>query len=78
MKKTNFFIVGPDTAEGESQFWSIDLWGWTDDYDQASSFGKEILAMPLPRGTQGIMEYSVDHEPVKYFEKNSLTPLDNQ
>lgn len=55
MLKSNYIITGPDSPDGLYTFWSNEL-GWTEKVEQATTFDREILTTPLPKGGTGVFE----------------------
>ena len=62
-----FHILGPMIGE-EPTFWNIDK-GWVD-YNSSTPFTGEILTLPLPEGSTGVMPFSSENEPLAQY--NSL------
>jgi hypothetical protein len=74
--KSNFYvIIGPDTDSGEQQYWGCHLWEWTPEFDQASHYHNGyVFFMPLPPGAQGVMEFTEENEPIRWYEPDSTPP----
>jgi hypothetical protein len=68
---TQFVITGP-IVDDELLYWNND-WGWTS-LEEATTFDKEIMTVPLPVEGSGVMEVSMIKEPVKYYQKGTLSP----
>jgi hypothetical protein len=56
MSQSYFLIHGPIESEAPS-YWSVVFNDWIDTLSFASKFPRDILTLPLPEGTEGIMEY---------------------
>lgn len=64
--ETQYIIVGPDIPEGDMFYWNVDK-GWGN-YDNATTFDREIFTVPLPPGAEGIYEITTDKaELVAYY-----------
>ena len=60
MNKSNFIIVKDAGDDTTLQYWDVKLNQWIDDFHQASTFDKEILAVTMPEGCTHIMEFNED------------------
>jgi hypothetical protein len=56
LPNTDFRIHGPIENEAPT-YWNVDLWTWVLSFEMASKFPRDILTLPLPEGTEGVMEY---------------------
>ena len=56
MPQPYFLIHGPIRSERPT-YWSVDLEIWVISLSLASKFPRDILTLPLPEGTEGVMEY---------------------
>lgn len=59
MPKTKYVILGPDSPRGESQYWNESLNEWTEDFDNATVYDREVHLTPLPPEGVGIIEYNI-------------------
>jgi len=55
MKINNFVILGPIDDESPT-YWNM-YEGWTIHLGEATTFPKDILSLPLPQGSTGMLEY---------------------
>lgn len=77
MPTHNFVIIGPDSPEGEIQYWSNSLEDWTTIFDKCTTFNKDILLAPYPLGAYGYLELSNDEVICEYAieENGSVTKI---
>ena len=75
---TQFIIIGPDSpGGGECLVWNNQL-GWIEDPNQATTFGREIMTIPLPEGGEGLLELSMDGaEFIAYWSAGDKIVLDS-
>jgi len=65
MFDTQFIIAGPVLNE-EQTWWNNDH-DWVTDFENATTFPKDILTTTLPMGATGIMEVKMDFTPVGFY-----------
>ena len=67
--KNFYVIIGPDSSNGEQQYWDATNWEWTWDFDEATHYeDKQIFFMPIPPGTECIIEFTEEDEPIREFQ----------
>lgn len=76
-------VLGPEDKNGNLQYWNNEnipyddgeagpeytkyLGGWNSEHSESTRYDKSILCTTLPVGTDAIMEFSTDDEPVSLY-----------
>ncbi len=67
--RTFYAIIGPDSESNDQQYWDVNQFDWTSEFEQATHYNDGgVFFIPLPPGAQGIMEFTEENEPVRWFE----------
>ncbi len=73
--RTFYVIIGPDSDSEDQQYWNNRLWEWTSEFDEATRYDGQVFFMPLPPGAEGIMEFTEENEPIKFYALDTPPPI---
>ena len=62
--KTFYVIIGPDSDSDDKQFWDVNQFDWTPEWEEATRYDGQVFFMPYPPGAVGIEEFDEDHRPI--------------
>jgi len=62
-----YFILGPRSDSDAPTYWSMDN-EWVENIYKADPFPIDILTVPLPRGSVGVMPFTKEMEPEGFYQ----------